>query len=289
MKKSNIFILLFIAVLIAIGIIGFAKVNKANAQITEGIDNYSILETWELPIELNEVSGIVWIDNHTLACVQDEDGVIYIYDLNDKAIQDEIPFAGNGDYEGIALHNDDLYIMQSDGVLYEVRNWKATNKIVSSYQTGFTSANNMESLTYSSTQNYLLTAPKDKDAEGHFKGIYKIDLSSKKVDLKSPLYKIDMKDEALHEFRHKKLYKTFNPSEIAVHPITGDVYVLEGKNPKLLILNPEGEIKRVYKLDEINFPQPEGMTFSDEGDLYISNESATGPANIHLIELKVAF
>ena len=286
MKNSNVYIGLFIAVLIGVGVIGFSKVNQANAKITNGIDNYTISETWELPADLNEISGIVWLDPHTLACVQDENGVIYIYDLDEKSVRDEIPFAGNGDYEGIALHNDDLYVMQSDGLLYEIKDWNAVNKVISAHQTDFKSSNNMESLTYSIKDNCLLTIPKDKDVKDELKGIYKISFSSKNVDRNNPAYAIDMHAPYLKAYRNKKIHKTFNPSEIAVHPKTNEIYVLEGKNPKLLILDVDGSLKKVYKLDEINFPQPEGMTFSAAGDLYISNESATGPATIHLVELK---
>ncbi|MBO3098146.1 SdiA-regulated domain-containing protein [Gelidibacter pelagius] len=287
MKKSSLFIGLFIAVLIGIAIIGFSKVSQANAKITEGSDNYTISETWELPDELDEISGIVWIDDHTLACVQDENGIIYLYDLDEKSIREEIPFSGNGDYEGIALHKTDLYVMQSDGLLYEIKDWRETNRTISSYQTGFKAANNMESLTYSAKDSSLLTAPKDKDANDEFKGIYKISMTSKRVDVNSPTYKIEMNAEALKNYRDKKLRKTFNPSEIAVHPKTNDIYVLEGKNPKLLILDEHGNLKNVYKLDEINFPQPEGMTFSADGDLYISNEAVIGAATIHLVDFKM--
>ena len=286
MTKSNIFVGLFTAVLIAVGVIGFSKVSSANAQMTEGSDNYTILDTWNLPKELNEISGIVWIDHNTFACVQDEDGIIFIYDSDERSVIDKIPFAGNGDYEAIALEKNNLYIMQSDGLLYEIKDWTATNKIVSSHQTGFTSSNNMESLTYSKKDQSLLTVPKDKDQKDDYKGIYKISLDSKKANVNAPSYKIEMNASALKDYRGKKLQKTFNPSEIAVHPKTNDIYVLEGKSPKLLILDQEGVLKTVYKLDEINFPQPEGMTFSEEGDLYISNEAANGPATIHLVELK---
>ena len=286
MKKSNIYVGLFVGILIAIAVIGFAKVSTANAQLTEGIDNYKISQTWELPTELNEVSGIVWLDHNTLACVQDENGMIYIYDLDERSVIEEIPFASNGDYEGIALHKNDIYVMQSDGLLYEIKNWRATNKVISSHQTGFKSSNNMESLTYSIKDNSLLTSPKDKDNSGNFKGIYMISLTTKKANINAPAYKIEMNSESLKEFKGKKSNKTFSPSEIAVHPKSNDIYVLEGKNPKLIILDAQGQLKSVYKLDAINFPQPEGMTFSEDGDLYISNESASGPATIHLVELK---
>lgn len=287
MRKSSLFVGLFVAILIGIGVIGFSKVSQANAEITEGSDNYTISETWELPTELDEISGIVWIDAHTLACVQDENGIIYMYDLDERSITEEIPFAGNGDYEGIALHNTDLYVMQSDGLMYEIKNWRETNRTISSHQTGFKAANNMESLTYSPKDKSLLTAPKDKDANDEFKGIYKISMASKIADVNSPTYKIEMNAERLKKYKGKKLHKTFNPSEIAVHPKTNAIYVLEGKNPKLIILDQHGILKTVYKLDEINFPQPEGMTFSADGDLYISNEAVNGTASIHLVEFKV--
>ncbi|HUH29327.1 MAG TPA: hypothetical protein VLZ86_13970, partial [Gelidibacter sp.] len=135
MRKSSLFVGLFVAILIGIGVIGFSRVSQANAEITEGSDNYTISETWKLPAELNEISGIVWIDDHTLACVQDENGVIYLYDLDEKSITEEIPFAGNGDYEGIALHDSNLYVMQSDGLLYEIKDWSQTDRTISSYQT----------------------------------------------------------------------------------------------------------------------------------------------------------
>ena len=284
MSKSNLFVGLFAAVLIAVGVIGFSKVNKANSEMAKGSDNYTITETWELPTELNEISGIVWIDDHTLACVQDENGMIYFYDLGERSITKEISFAGNGDYEGLALHNSDLYVMQSDGLLYEIKNWESADRTINAHQTQFKSDHNMESLTYSINDNSLLTAPKDKDVKDDFKGIYKVSMSSKDTD--APIYKIDMNDKALKEYRSKKLWKTFNPSEIAVHPKTNEIYVLEGKNPMLLILDEQGAIKSVNKLDEINFPQPEGMTFSPDGDLYISNESNNGAATIHLVDLK---
>ncbi|OBX26455.1 SdiA-regulated protein [Gelidibacter algens] len=287
MKRANLYVGLFVAVLLAVGIIGFSRVNKANAKIADGMDNYTIAETWELPVELNEISGMVWVGNNTLACIQDEDGKLFIYDLTDKAISEEIPFAGKGDYEGIALYKDDMYVMQSDGLLFEIKNWNTTNKIVSTHKTGFQDANNMESLAYSALDSSLLTIPKDRDSKDDFKGIYTIPLSSKKADTNTPAYKIEMNAKALKIYRDKKLYKTFNPSEIAVHPITNDIYVVEGQHPKLLILDANGTLKTVYKLDEINFPQPEGMTFSEEGDLYISNEAVNGTASIHLVELKV--
>ena len=175
--------------------------------------------------------------------------------------------------------------MKSDGTLYEIKNWREANVAVSNYKTDFKSSNNMESLTYSDKINGLLTVPKDKDAKDDFKGIYEISLDSKNTDMDSPTYKIDLNDKVLKAYKEKKIEHTLSPSEIAIHPKTHDIYVLEGKQPKLLILNSQGQLKKAYKLDQINFPQPEGMTFSADGKLYISNESVGKGATIHLVEM----
>lgn len=286
MKRTSIYVSLFIAILVGVASVGFSKVSEVHEEITQNTSNYRIVDTWKLPEELKEVSGITWVDNNTLACIQDEDGIIYIYNLKERKVTNEISFAKNGDYEGIAVNKEDLYVMRSDGLLYEIKDWNKNNKVISAHETGFKASNNMESLVYSKKEDVLLTIPKNKDETEDFKGIYRISLATKNADKTNPAQKISMTDDALKNYRSKKLHKTLNPSEIAVHPITHDIYVLEGSNPKLLILNPKGVIKHVFKLDKTDFPQPEGMTFSENGDLYISNEaSSKGTATIHLVVL----
>ena len=90
--------------------------------------DYTIKETWELPAVLDEISGIAWLSEGTIASIQDEDGIIFIYDLNKKKIIEEIEFAGPGDYEGIAIHNQDAYVLRSDGTIYIISNFRNENK-----------------------------------------------------------------------------------------------------------------------------------------------------------------
>ena len=80
--------------------------------------------------------------------------------------------------------------------------------------------------------------------------------------------------------------KKFRPSEIEIHPETGEIYLLDAKDPRLLIMDAGGKFKSVYALGKDEFNQPEGLTFKPEGSLYISNEAGSDPANILEIELK---
>ncbi|KQC33327.1 hypothetical protein AAU57_08370 [Nonlabens sp. YIK11] len=248
--------------------------------------DYTIVQKWEMPKYLKEISGIAWLPDGKMACVQDEEGEIFIYDLESNKILQNIHFADSGDYEGIAVHNGTAYVMRSDGKIFEVARFRESGKAKTiSYKTEFSSKNNMETLAISRDGSYLITAPKDRDKVDEFKGLYKIDLESRLVDA-VPTVSINMEDDAFEDYLEKKVYKTFSPSDAAVHPLTGEYYVLEGIDPKLVILEKDGTIKRVIELDEDDFAQPEGITFSKEGILFISNEaSKKNKANILQVKL----
>ncbi|WP_010526460.1 hypothetical protein [Thermophagus xiamenensis] len=58
---------------------------------------------------------------------------------------------------------------------------------------------------------------------------------------------------------------------MAVHPVTGEVFVLSADN-RLLTIYGNKKLKSVYPLAEELFYKPEGLGFADNGDLYISSE-----------------
>jgi uncharacterized protein YjiK len=247
---------------------------------------YTIKNTFELPESLNEISGISWLSDNTFACIQDEDGIIFIYDTEQQKITKQIEFANSGDYEGIAIHKDNAFVMQSDGVLYKVKNYLSDTLQVTELETSFSKKNNIESLTLDADNNRLLIAPKDEGLMAdHLKSIYQIPLHTMQME-ETPLFKIDLKAKALKDFRHKKIENTFNPSDIAIHPKTKDIYVLEGKKPKLMILDSKGKILTVHELDQRKFTQPEGITFSEDGRLFISNET-DGNSAANILEVKL--
>lgn len=248
-------------------------------------DSYSIEKTWKMPKSLNEISGIAWLGNNKIACIQDEEGIIFIYDLTASKIVEQFPFADAGDYEAITINNNTAFIMRSDGTIFKVDNYINKERKVSVFKSEFSSKNNMESLFYDSKMSRLLTTPKHTDLNGGaYKAIYEVSLKDKNA-IANKLFKIEMNDNVLHEFEHKKSRKTLMPSEIAINPKTNEMYVLEGKDPKLLILEKTGKIKKVYLLHKDIFPQPEGITFSENGTLYISNEANKGSATILKVKL----
>ena len=98
--------------------------------------------TIQLPDILHEISGIVLIDESSVACIQDEYGVIFIFDLLENEIKDQHIFYGNGDYEGIARADKTFYVLRSDGILFEFTDNDSSDTESKIYSTGIPASEN---------------------------------------------------------------------------------------------------------------------------------------------------
>ena len=72
----------------------------------------------------------------------------------------------------------------------------------------------------------------------------------------------------------------FKPSALAVHPITGELFVLSSVLKVLVVLAEDGSITAVLPLDGELLEQPEGMAFLPNGDLFISSEGVKKKARL---------
>ena len=245
-----------------------------------------------LPPTLNEISGITILNNNAIACVQDELGIIYIYDLKEGKISKEYKTNLIGDYEGIALVGNTIYLLRSDGVLIEYPDYRSPNMKIKEYFLNLPSLNN-EGLCYDMENYRLLIAAKIKPAKEvenqNLRYIYSFDLKTKTPN-NIPIIKLNVKDleTAALKFNIPIQYRTvkqtgekvavfnFRPSEIAIHPIDRNIYILSSNDKLLLMTNKSGEIKNLIKLDPKVFNKPEGLAFLSDGTMLISNEAQKG-------------
>ena len=255
---------------------------------------------YRLPDELREISGLAFSAPSTLLCVQDEQGVLFAYDLAERRTSVRRVFGLDGDYEGIAVVNATAYVLRSDGVLVEVSLGSPTPPQL--HTTGIPSKNN-EGLCYDASGHRLLVAAKSRSGkEPQFKGrrmVYAFDLGTKTLQ-KSPVLVID-EDDLASRLRGARPAQAggdgglrpspapdiaWKPSAIGVHPRTGRLYLLSASGPWLVVASAEGEIEQVVPLDPALFPKAEGLAFSERGDLFISNEGVAGPATILRFNLR---
>ncbi len=263
-------------------------------------------KSWELPKKLVEISGLSYIDKHRLACIQDEKGNIYIFNLKAGEVEKKIDFSDDGDYEGIEIVKNDAWVLKSNGTLYKVINFlNDPEPAVKKVTTALSGKNDAEGLAYDPINNKLLIACKGHpfldDKKGkEFKAIYSFDLEAKLIE-KEPFLLIEMDTikyyknyntmaqlgiELLTFFDDSKGDVSFQPSGIAIHPITGNVYVLASVGNLLIVFSRMGDMLAMIKLRSKYYPKPEGICFSPSGTLYIANEGDGDEGTILKFELK---
>lgn len=254
------------------------KSSEAATQVKS--NNIAIIKKWDLPAELKEISGLSYVDNERLGCVQDESGTIYMYNTSKNEIEKKIPFGKKGDYEGLAVKGDTVYVVRADGKLFEVDIRKPDKPAIKEYSTSLTVKHNVEGLCYDKARNRLLLAIKDEEpGKPSYKGIYAFDLSKHKF-IDEPVLKIDLEHQLLKTGQKKPVM----PSGISVHPKSNEIFITDGPQARLLVLTKEGEVKQLLDLGD-QFSQPEGITFNDDGQMYISNEGTKGVGNIIQVQL----
>jgi uncharacterized protein YjiK len=242
--------------------------------------------TLVLDRELRETSALSYnYDNNTLLTVGDEKGYYYVLDINDGSIIEKVKFHGDGDYESIEYVGSDVIVARSSGHLY-VKNSKAEK--AEKINTELSKKNNVEGMAYLPSDNALLLACKgrpfiDKGNDQDKKAIYKFSLSNNKLD-ENPYLMISIKDLESYAKNNlilgydytkdkiKNRVEEFSPSGLAIHPETEDIYIISARGSILTIFDKSGNLKDIAMLYSKVMPQPEGITFDENNNLYISTE-----------------
>lgn len=252
------------------------------------------LEITKLPASLKEISGIVFYKKNELACVQDEKGLIYFYDLKKGKLRRNIAFAKDKDYEAIANVGDTLFVLCSNGEISEI-DFTDERTESHTYSTFLSKQNNSEGLCYDPLNHRLLVACKGDagiNKDSRLKAIYAFNLDKRELN-EIPAYLIHADSVEVHLKNHTPNFLSerlplgnfaFEPSEVGIDPMTNDIYVLSAVGKTIMAMTTDGKIKFAYSLHPGFFKQPEGIAFSKDGSLYISDEGKGGAAN--LIKLK---
>jgi uncharacterized protein YjiK len=228
----------------------------------------------ELPPVLDEISGLTLLPSGRLGAVQDEEGTLFEVDPATGRITGQERFRDGGDFEGVELAGDAVWVLRSDGDLYRLRRTPDGGSEAEKFETALASRNDTEGLGYDAAQNRLLIACKEDpglDLEG-VRTVYAFDLATETLSA-APVFVLDRSvlDDA---------EGTFKPSALAVRPDTGEIYVLSSVRKALVVLAPDGTLAAAVSLPPALYPQPEGLAFGPDGTLYIANEGPSGPATL---------
>ncbi|AHM60161.1 hypothetical protein D770_09520 [Flammeovirgaceae bacterium 311] len=252
--------------------------------------------TYILPATLKELSGMEHIGNSLVACIQDENGILYMFNVAEGKLVREIHWGEDGDYEGVAGTDSALYILESGGELFRITNFNTEETPeVAKWNTGLDNCD-AEGLCLLPDRSSLLVACK-VGAYG-VRQIWSFDLETH-VLAKKPYLEIhqevleeNLLDSGLDKISlgMRKLLDAqgesgiLAPSGLAVHPYTKDLYILSSQSKLMAIIGPSGQVKHIEELPVSLFLQPESITFLPNGDMLIGNEGQGGDPSIMLFK-----
>jgi len=260
-----------------------------------GFDMGHPIHTMVLSTELREISGMRILGEKILA-IEDEHGLVYVLDKTTGEVTDKWEFWDDGDFEDIALYNDFAFVLKSNGNIYRTPLHAGSTDETVKYDLEYGKHHNFEGLAFNPESGCFLLASK-RSSDYNEKEIYcqPLDDMEKIAD---PVYIIDQSKVRDHYRSQMDSWSdrlafdlgtsaySFNPSSIAVHPLSGDIYILSSPVPQLLVLTSDWEFISVEFLDRELFKQPESICFDTDGSLYIANEGRSGRSNILKFEPK---
>ena len=222
---------------------------------------------------LREISGIDYLSDDQLVAINDEAGKLFFVDPASGKYE-VFEFGEKDDYEDLVIAGSSYIIMNSKGHLFEVS--VNEKKLMASYTNNFGKQIEFESLCFDKANDQLLLICKECGKNSSSINAYRFDLASRTyqpgtyftiawLDIRRM-----MKDNSIE----------CKPSAAAINPRTGKLFIIASLGKTLLQCSVTGELEACYGLNPDHFPQPEGITFSPDGDLYIANEGIQGKATL---------
>jgi uncharacterized protein YjiK len=228
-----------------------------------------------LPLELDEISGLNYYEkDKTIFAISDEKGIIF--KIRPNISISKWKFSNGADFEDITRIDTTFYILQSNGDIFKV-NYNNNQVATESFSFPYGKKNEFEIIYNDKESNKLILICKDCESDK------KKSLTTFLFDPSTNLFSdssfsIDIK--RMDKLLKKKRIK-FKPSAAALNPADSLLYIVSSINKIILVADRKGEVKNAYPIDPALFKQPEGITFTDKGDMIISNEFAkAGTANL---------
>ena len=231
-------------------------------------------ETVKLGTKLDEISGICWVNDTLMLANNDESGRVFAINLRDIENPEypNLKFGEKGDYEDIVKVDSAIYMLVATGKILRILGYQNQDSLYSSVVAELSGQNEFESLYYDKDVNSLIMLCKDCHKEKNkVRSAYRFDLTKNEL-IDTPYYQIQM-DEIRKITDNNEA--DFRPSAASVNPVDNKVYIVSSIGKLMVVINKRGKVEQAFRISALMFPQPEGITFSDKGDMYISNEIAS--------------
>jgi len=272
-----------------------AKVGKGGFSAADYIAGYRKAVSFELSGKLNEISGLATSSDGRLFAHNDEQGTLFELSTTDGKILKSFRLGKKKiekDFEGLAVAEEWFYLITSSGNLYRFREGADGERVeYKKINTKLNANNDVEGLCYDPQRSKLLIACKGS-AGKKYKGkraVFAFDPKKKDLD-KKPLFLFDIKEivdyndsgflDRIGNLMELEDNLAFAPSGIERHPVTGHFFIIAARGNLLVEVDANGILIDRVRLDPKMHRQPEGIAFTRNNDLVISDEGGDGRARL---------
>jgi len=234
---------------------------------------------WIMPPQLREISGLALTSRGTVLTHDDNAGRISEIDPKTGILLKSFSLIGNQkeDFEAIAIAGNDIYLMASDGKLFQFREGADGQQVqFIMFDTGLRKKCEFESLAYEADSTRLLMVCKrilDKQAPQDLV-IYHMPLPLNRATF-------TIVTVPLHQVIGSNKWKNFRPSDMTIDPFTRNYVIIASHEKGLAVVTPDGDVVRSGPLPG-DHRQPEGVAITKDSLLLISDEANVMPPAITL-------
>ncbi|MES2775705.1 MAG: SdiA-regulated domain-containing protein [Bacteroidota bacterium] len=262
---------IFLVIIVAVSVAATGCRNRNRKIKSPAAYDLGSPEKFNMPGSLLEISGITFDSgaNDIIYAIQDEQGKVFKLVWGNKK-QSHTKFAGDGDFEDLAIAGNKMYVLKSNGVLvyFPMEQLQHEDADSVAFSTQLLPSGEYEGMSADgSGKLYVLCKKCDSD-----KNSGKVTVAS--VGITDSGYEVENVyiSEADITVNNEKLKSRFQPSALAKNPVTGEWFIISAINKLLVITDANWQVKEAWPLNGNTFNQPEGIAFDAVGNLYISNE-----------------
>lgn len=256
-----------------------------------GLESYNLdpkaATRLKLPARLREISGLALASDGRLLAHNDEEGIVFEIDVAKGVVREAFELWDSrgrldDDFEGIAVSVEHVYLLSSDGRLYEALAGGTGGRVPCLvYDTRLGRDYEFEGLAYEPATRDLLLAAKDtrgRAPRGHLY-IFRWSVDTKRV-VEGGQIEIPVK-----EIEKRIAGRGFNPSGIERHPLSGNYFLVAGRQHALAEITPAGALVGVRELPAGWHRQTEGIAFGPDYTLILSDEGGSKRARLTVYPL----
>jgi uncharacterized protein YjiK len=263
-----------------------AREKRFQARLAKAEENDSDdpVALWIMPPVLQEISGMALTADGRLFAHDDELARVFEIDPKRGVIKKSFMLGKglHGDFEGITVVDQDLYMILSNGLIYKFREGENESTVpYTTIDTRLGKECEFEGVAYEKDSARLVLPCKAVHLK-HLDDemvIYRWKLGSKDTT------GLSMINVPFSVVIGSNKWKKFQPSDITIDPSTGNYVLISSIEKGIVVMTPGGDVISSGKLPG-KHSQAEGVAITADGILIISDEATSKPAAVTLYKWK---